>query len=53
MGYIKPLQIDLPMADTERVMEQLHNVFGFSPEEVIQVHDLPDFTDVPCNNGLA
>ena len=30
-------QIDLPLANVERVNEQLHNVFGFSPEEGIQV----------------
>ena len=31
-------QIDLPLANVERVNEQLHNVFGFTPEEGIQVH---------------
>ena len=33
-------QIDLPLANVERVNEQLHNVFGFSPEEGIQVRDV-------------
>ena len=40
------MQVDLPMADAERVIEQLHNVFGFSPEESIQVLDMPH-TDIP------
>ena len=31
-------QIDLPLANVEQVTEQLNNVFGFSPEESIQVH---------------
>ncbi|CAI8019385.1 Translation factor Guf1, mitochondrial [Geodia barretti] len=30
-------KIDLPLANIERVNEQLHNVFGFSPEEGIQI----------------
>jgi elongation factor 4 len=30
-------KIDLPLANVERVNEQLHNVFGFSPEEGIQI----------------
>ena len=34
---IAAVQIDLPLADVGRVTEQLHNVFGFSPEEAIQV----------------
>ena len=32
-----PLQIDLPLADVNRVTEQLHNAFGFNPEEALKV----------------
>ena len=39
------MQIDLPLADVERVMEQLHNAFGFSTEEALKVY-LSEHTSV-------
>jgi translation elongation factor EF-4 len=30
-------KVDLPLADVERVTQQMHSVFGFSPEEAIQI----------------
>jgi GTP-binding protein LepA len=54
-------KIDLPLADAERVMEQLHNVFGFNPEEAIQISAkigtrvdqiFPSIIDrIPCPSG--
>lgn len=40
-------QIDLPLANTERVMEQLHNVFGFNPKEAIQVYSGTSLIQAP------
>ena len=34
------VQIDLPLADVERVLEQLQNAFGFSAEEALKVYSL-------------
>ena len=32
------VQIDLPLADVDRVLEQLQNAFGFSTEEALKVY---------------
>ena len=38
--YFLIVQIDLPLADVDRVLEQLHNAFGFSTEEALKVYSL-------------
>ena len=39
-GYFPIVQIDLPLADVDRVLEQLQNAFGFSAEEALKVYSL-------------
>ena len=44
-------QIDLPLADVARVTEQLHNAFGFSPQDAIQVAMyVPDVVHSICSH---